>query len=119
VPGPLDGFRVVDLSQIVSGPFASMLLSDQGAAVVKVEPVVGQDVTRRLNYARGGLSAFYLNGNRGKRSISVDLTRKEGCQVALRTSAPLSRTSSTCRSAATGQMAPIVAVQCSTRLSRA
>ena len=60
MPGPLDGFRVVDLSQIVSGPFASMLLSDQGAAVVKVEPVVGQDVTRRLNYARGGLSAFYL-----------------------------------------------------------
>ena len=83
VPGPLDGFRVVDLSQIVSGPFASMLLSDQGAAVVKVEPVVGQDVTRRLNYARGGLSAFYLNGNRGKRSISVDLTRKEGRQVVL------------------------------------
>ncbi|MBF44684.1 MAG: carnitine dehydratase [Acidimicrobiaceae bacterium] len=81
--GPLEGFRILDLSQIVSGPFASLLLSDQGADVVKVEPVDGQDVTRRQNFARGGLSAFYMNGNRGKRSISVDLTVDDGCQILL------------------------------------
>ncbi|MDP6867730.1 MAG: CaiB/BaiF CoA-transferase family protein [Acidimicrobiales bacterium] len=81
--GPLEGFRVLDLSQIVSGPFASLLLSDQGADVVKVEPVDGQDVTRRQNFARGGLSAFYMNGNRGKRSISVDLTVDDGRQILL------------------------------------
>jgi crotonobetainyl-CoA:carnitine CoA-transferase CaiB-like acyl-CoA transferase len=73
----------LDLSQIVSGPFASLLLSDQGADVVKVEPVDGQDVTRRQNFARGGLSAFYMNGNRGKRSISVDLTVDDGRQILL------------------------------------
>ena len=81
--GPLEGFRILDLSQIVSGPFASLLLSDQGADVVKVEPVDGQDVTRRQNFSRGGLSAFYLNGNRGKRSISVDLTADDGRQILL------------------------------------
>jgi crotonobetainyl-CoA:carnitine CoA-transferase CaiB-like acyl-CoA transferase len=81
--GPLEGFRILDLSQIVSGPFASLLLSDQGADVVKVEPVDGQDVTRRQNFARGGLSAFYMNGNRGKRSISVDLTVDDGRQILL------------------------------------
>jgi len=83
VPGPLDGYRIVDLSQIVSGPFATMLLSDQGAEVVKVEPINARDVTRRETFARGGFSAFYMNGNRGKRCLSVDLTRPEGRQVVL------------------------------------
>ena len=81
--GPLEGLRILDLSQIVSGPFASLLLSDQGAEVVKVEPVDGQDVTRRQNFARGGLSAFYMNGNRGKRSVSIDLTVDDGRQILL------------------------------------
>ncbi len=83
MPGPLDGFRIVDLSQIVSGPFATMLLSDQGAEVVKVEPITSRDVTRREQFARGGLSAFYMNGNRGKRCVSVDLALPEGRQFVL------------------------------------
>ncbi len=83
MPGPLDGYRIVDLSQIVSGPFATMLLSDQGAEVVKVEPVSGRDVTRREQFARGGISAFFMNGNRGKRCLTVDLTREEGRKVVL------------------------------------
>jgi len=83
MPGPLHGYRIVDLSQIVSGPMATMLLSDQGADVVKVEPVDGQDVLRRPTFARGGFSAFFLNNNRGKRSLAVDLHRPEGRQVIL------------------------------------
>ena len=83
MPGPLHGYRIVDLSQIVSGPMATMLLSDQGADVVKVEPVDGQDVLRRPTFSRGGLSAFFLNNNRGKRSLAVDLNRPEGRQVIL------------------------------------
>ena len=83
MPGPLHGYRIVDLSQIVSGPMATMLLSDQGADVVKVEPVDGQDVLRRPNFSRGGFSAFFLNNNRGKRSLAVDLHRTEGRQVIL------------------------------------
>jgi crotonobetainyl-CoA:carnitine CoA-transferase CaiB-like acyl-CoA transferase len=62
---------------------ATMLLSDQGADVVKVEPVDGQDVLRRPTFARGGFSAFFLNNNRGKRSLAVDLHRPEGRQVIL------------------------------------
>ena len=83
MPGPLHGYRIVDLSQMVSGPMATMLLSDQGADVVKVEPVDGQDILRRAPFARGGFSAFFLNNNRGKRSLAVDLHRAEGRQVIL------------------------------------
>lgn len=82
--GPLSGFRVVDLSQVVSGPFATMLLADQGADVIKVEPshTLG-DVTRLLSYAKGGLPAFYINNNRGKRTIAVDLRTEAGQELVL------------------------------------
>ena len=84
MPGPMDGYKIVDFSQVVSGPLASMLLADQGADVVKVEPLFGPgDVTRLLAYAKGGLSAFYLNNNRGKRSLAMDLASDEGRQIAL------------------------------------
>jgi len=80
----MDGYKIVDFSQVVSGPFATMLLADQGAEVVKVEPLYGPgDVTRLLAYAKGGMSAFYLNNNRGKRSIALNLGSDEGKQIAL------------------------------------
>ena len=84
MPGPLAGYKIVDLSQIVAGPLATMLLADQGAEVVKVEPTgtLG-DVTRLLAFAKGGLSAFYLNNNRGKRSIALDLKSDEGRAIFL------------------------------------
>ena len=82
--GPLAGYRVLDLSQVVSGPFATMLLADQGADVIKVEPshTLG-DVTRLLSYAKGGLPAFYINNNRGKRAIAVDLQTDAGREIVL------------------------------------
>ena len=84
MPGPMDGYKIVDFSQVVSGPFATMLLADQGADVTKVEPLYGPgDVTRLLAYAKGGMSAFYLNNNRGKRSIGLDLGSDEGRHIAL------------------------------------
>jgi crotonobetainyl-CoA:carnitine CoA-transferase CaiB-like acyl-CoA transferase len=80
----MDGYKIVDFSQVVSGPFATMLLADQGADVTKVEPLYGPgDVTRLLAYAKGGMSAFYLNNNRGKRSIGLDLGSDEGRHIAL------------------------------------
>lgn len=79
MPGPLDGYTVLDLSQVVSGPLAAMLFADQGADVIKVEPLAGAgDMTRLPAFAKGGLSAFYLNNNRGKRSIALDLSTDEG-----------------------------------------
>ena len=75
---PLDGVRVVDLSQITSGPFGTMILAEQGADVVKVEtPGIG-DLSRWTPDSRNGVSSFLLNQNRGKRSIAVDLEQRGG-----------------------------------------
>jgi len=85
MPGPLDGIKVVDFSQVVSGPFAAMLLGDQGAEVIKVEPLDGPGDTTRgaASFAKGGFPSLFLNNNRGKRSIGLDLTTDEGRQVAV------------------------------------
>ena len=83
--GPLDGVKVVDFSQVVSGPFCAMLLADQGADVIKVEPLAGPgDLIRGIvSYSKGGFPALYINNNRGKRCLGVDLTSDEGRQIAL------------------------------------
>jgi crotonobetainyl-CoA:carnitine CoA-transferase CaiB-like acyl-CoA transferase len=76
--GPLTGIRIVDCSAVLSGPLATMLLADQGADVVKVEPPGLGDVLRLSPFSRGGLGAFFVNGNRGKRSIALDLRQPRG-----------------------------------------
>ncbi|HEX4760836.1 MAG TPA: CaiB/BaiF CoA-transferase family protein [Thermoleophilaceae bacterium] len=76
---PLDGLRVLDLSRVLAGPYATLVLADLGADVVKVErPGLG-DETRGWGppYA-GGESAYYLSVNRGKRSCAIDLSTDEG-----------------------------------------
>jgi crotonobetainyl-CoA:carnitine CoA-transferase CaiB-like acyl-CoA transferase len=70
--GPLHGVKVLDLTSVVSGPHAAMILSDQGADVIKVEAPDG-DSTRAGANRRGGFSAGFLNNNRNKRSIVLDL----------------------------------------------
>ncbi len=80
--GPLDGFKILDLTQVVSGPLATMLLADQGAEVLKVEPVEGLgDMTRLPSFDKGGIGAFYMNNNRGKHSLSLDLSQTEGINI--------------------------------------
>ena len=80
--GPLEGYKILDLTQVVSGPFATMLLADQGADVIKVEPVSGLgDITRLPSFDKGGIGAFYMNNNRGKQSISLDLSQDAGREV--------------------------------------
>ncbi len=73
MPGPLHGYRIVDLTAMVSGPLATMLLADQGADVIKVENPNGGDFTRAVSTRRGGFSASFLNNNRNKRSIALNL----------------------------------------------
>ena len=73
MPGPLDGYRVVDLTSMISGPLATMILADQGADVIKVENPDGGDHTRAANNRRNGFSASFLNNNRNKRSVGLDL----------------------------------------------
>jgi crotonobetainyl-CoA:carnitine CoA-transferase CaiB-like acyl-CoA transferase len=81
MPGPLDGYRVVDLTSMVSGPSATMLLADQGADVIKVENPQGGDHTRAAANRRNGYSASFLNNNRNKRSIVLDLKTQDGADV--------------------------------------
>ncbi len=82
---PLEGTRIVDLTSNMSGPLATMVLADQGADVIKVEPLTG-DLIRTVGTGRGGMSAYFANLNRGKRSIAVDLSTDTGAEVVRRLS---------------------------------
>jgi CoA:oxalate CoA-transferase len=82
--GPLDGIRVIDMTQVLFGPFATMLLSDMGAEVIKVErPEVG-DIARGNGPLVRGQSTYFLSLNRGKKSITLDLTTERGIELFLR-----------------------------------
>ena len=78
--GPLTGFRVIDLTTMVSGPVATMMLADQGADVIKIEPPGGEYMRKAGRQYRGMPSAF-LSCNRNKRSLSIDLKQPEGLQA--------------------------------------
>ena len=86
MPGPLNGVRVLDLTGVVSGPFATMFLADQGADVLKIEPI-GGDITRRSRATidkAGEFSALFISSNRGKRSLSVDVKSDAGQDILAR-----------------------------------
>ncbi len=82
--GPLDGVRVVDLTTMISGPLATMTLADQGAEVIKIEHPRGGDHSRQVADRRGGFAASFLNNNRNKRSIALNLKDPRGIEAALR-----------------------------------
>ncbi|MCZ6784428.1 MAG: CoA transferase, partial [Proteobacteria bacterium] len=81
MPAPLDGIRVLDFTRYLAGPFASMLLADYGADVVKVESRKGREFrpaeAKRDDY-------FFLSANRGKRSITLDFKTEPGRELVLR-----------------------------------
>jgi len=76
---PLAGLKVLDFSRVVAGPYATRMLSDLGAEVLKVEPPEG-DVTRKLAKRENGVSGNYLQLNIGKKNICVDL-KAEGARA--------------------------------------
>jgi crotonobetainyl-CoA:carnitine CoA-transferase CaiB-like acyl-CoA transferase len=84
MPGPLHGYRIVDLTSNVAGPLATMILADQGADVIKVEAPDGGDATRTGGHRRAGFTASFLNNNRNKRSIVLDLKSAGGHEAVLR-----------------------------------
>lgn len=81
--GPLQGVTVLDLTSVISGPLATMILADQGADVIKVESPAG-DHSRRVATRRGGYSASFLNNNRNKRSLVLDLKQGAGVETLLK-----------------------------------
>jgi len=83
MPGPLQGIRVLDLSQLLFGPFATMLMCDMGAEVIKIErPRVG-DIARGTGPIVRGVSTYFLSLNRGKKSVTLDLLTKRGTEIFL------------------------------------
>ncbi|MCR9070524.1 MAG: CoA transferase [Alphaproteobacteria bacterium] len=85
--GPLEGFRIIDLTSVVSGPLGTMILADQGAEVIKIEHPAGGDFTRAMANRRGGFSASFLNNNRSKRSVALNLKDPRGVDAVLKLAA--------------------------------
>src|SRR5215470_3701284 len=81
MPGPLDGFRIIDVTQMISGPLATMLLGDQGADVIKIEPPGGGDFVRSYGGRRAGLPPMFATANRNKRSIVINLKEPRGLHL--------------------------------------
>ena len=82
--GPLEGIRVIDFTTMVAGPYATMILADQGADVIKVEAPLASDHARRAGYGARHFTAAFVNNNRNKRSLSVDAKRPAGRDAILR-----------------------------------
>lgn len=77
--GALAGFRILDLSRVLAGPYCSMIFGDLGAEVIKIEAPGGSDETRHWGPPfQEGVSAYYLSANRNKESITLDLRTVEG-----------------------------------------
>ncbi len=77
----LSGIRVLDLTQYLSGPTASLLLAGLGADVIKIEPGPIGDLARLLPIVRDGRSSYYIQQNRGKRSVGIDLGKPEAAEI--------------------------------------
>ena len=78
--GPLEGVKILDLTSMVSGPMGAMILADQGAEVIKVEPLAG-DQLRHMAATHNGVNAPFYSCNRGKKSLAIDLKSKEGKEI--------------------------------------
>jgi crotonobetainyl-CoA:carnitine CoA-transferase CaiB-like acyl-CoA transferase len=81
MPGPLEGYKVLELTSTVSGPFASMMLADQGADVVKVEPPGIGDLARFMGTTKSGIGAMFTVLNRNKKCICLDFKNPEDFEV--------------------------------------
>ncbi len=78
--GPLEGIKVLDLTSMVSGPVAAMILGDQGADVIKVEPIRGEQM-RFLGEEHNGMPPTFYSCNRNKRSLAIDLKSEAGKRI--------------------------------------
>ena len=81
--GPLSGIKVLDLTQLLFGPFATMLLSDMGAEVIKVERPGTGDIARGSGPVVRGVSLYFLSLTRGKKGVTIDLQSPRGKEIFL------------------------------------
>ena len=86
VKKPLQGIKVLDLTHMLSGPYGGMILADLGCEVIKIEPPVKGEATRRLlendpDYSFNGMGAYFYTLNRNKKSLALDLKNLEGLKI--------------------------------------
>jgi crotonobetainyl-CoA:carnitine CoA-transferase CaiB-like acyl-CoA transferase len=81
--GPLKGVKVLDLTSMVSGPMGAIILADQGAEVIKVEPLNGE-LVRHMAADHNGINPVFYSCNRGKKSIAIDLKTEKGKEILLK-----------------------------------
>ena len=79
--GPLSGYRIIDLTTVISGPFATMLLGDQGADIIKIESNTAPDHARGAGYGDDQFTATFLNNNRNKRGMTLNLKSQKGKDI--------------------------------------
>ncbi|MFT5562525.1 MAG: crotonobetainyl-CoA:carnitine CoA-transferase CaiB-like acyl-CoA transferase, partial [Litorivivens sp.] len=82
--GPLSGYRIIDLTTVISGPFATMMLGDQGADVIKIESTEAPDHARGAGYGSDAFTATFLNNNRSKRGMTLNLKSDRGREILLK-----------------------------------
>lgn len=75
---PLEGVTILEFSTMITASFAAMMMAEQGARVIKVEPIEGGDPMRYIGASKGGISSLFANCNRGKESIKVNLKAEAG-----------------------------------------
>ncbi len=78
MPKPLEGVRVLDLTRVLAGPFCTMMLSDLGAEIIKIEAPGTGDDSRAFGPFKNGQSLYFVNVNRGKKSVAINLKSDEG-----------------------------------------
>ena len=80
----LEGVRVVDLSRFLPGPLATQMMADQGAEVIKIESIDEGEPTRSIGAKRDGVSVYFANTQRGKKSLALDLKDPQGVEILMR-----------------------------------
>src|SRR3546814_2584844 len=78
---PLTDNRILDLTRVISGPFCTALLADMGAEVIKIESPGSGDPVRRQGVIRDGMSWYFANYNRNKKSVAIDLYSEAGKKI--------------------------------------
>ena len=81
LPGPLDGIKIIEFTQIIAAPFGGMLLADMGAEIIKIEPLAGEPWRLHSEFIPKE-SKVFIGLNRGKKSLPLDLRHEEGLEIA-------------------------------------